>query len=446
MKKLFIAFICASLLSACGAAPATIGADVMQDFPESVAVATVPEEPEIADNTLSTELGSGAEPSESDTEPAAGASEPPLEIYTPENEIPEGLRLEVEASDTYATYRIINGTENDVTFGDINDYSIEVFDAESDGSWIGLEAADRPVSLILITLPAGEVSKCTVGWSGVYGRLPEGRYRLVKSVNAGGEEPVYLYAEFQISGGDDSFNGRLINSFDGVDLEVSGVSPTGLKYSLKNNGGSVIDSGTEYDFTVQSYGENGWENVPGEWAVDSAAVLTEPGKSFDAEIDWSGFYGELPKGKYRLVKSFSVETSPEWYENFCAAAEFEIGSLGGFTGETDTRTIAAYIGDDVTGVKITHVLMGQLTERSIEGDDIEALRLWANGLEYELREFEEGNTPGDGEGQEVYLFELTGGSCPGFDYIICGPDDCYLLIENNWYIVKNPSGPPVEAP
>ena len=83
MKKLFIAFICASLLSACGAAPATIGADVMQDFPESVAVATVPEEPETADKTLSTELGGSGDLPESDAEPAAGASEPPLEIYTP---------------------------------------------------------------------------------------------------------------------------------------------------------------------------------------------------------------------------------------------------------------------------------------------------------------------------------------------------------------------------
>lgn len=131
-----------------------------------------------------------------------------------------------------------------------------------------------------------------------------------------------------------------------------------------------------------------------------------------------------------------------------------IFSLAVCTGKTDApsdsvgpgKPIAAYIGDDVTGVKITHVLMGQLTEWNIEGDDIESLRLWANGLEYELREFEEGNTPGDGEGQETYLFELTGGDYPGFDYIICGSDDCYLLIENNWYAVKNPSDPPVEAP
>ena len=130
-----------------------------------------------------------------------------------------------------------------------------------------------------------------------------------------------------------------------------------------------------------------------------------------------------------------------------------IFSLVGCTGKTDTpsnsaepgKPIAAYIGDDVTEVKITHVLMGQLTEWNIEGDNIVPLRTWVNGLEYESVTFEEGQTPGDGEGQETYWFELTGGDCPGFDYIICGPDDCYLLIESNWYVVNNPSDPPVEA-
>ena len=104
------------------------------------------------------------------------------------------------------------------------------------------------------------------------------------------------------------------------------------------------------------------------------------------------------------------------------------------------------ISDEVTKVNITHILAGQLTEWSIEGDDIEALRLWANGLEYGIRKFEEGNTPGDGDGQETYWFEPTGGDYPGFDYIICGPDDCYLLIESDWYVVNNPSDPLVESP
>ncbi len=321
MKKLIAMLMAVTILSSCGAAaPEDIAA--AHGFPESVAVATVPKEPE-QNETVSTSAAGQPEQG-SGTEPSASESETPLEIYTPEDEDPEGLNLEVEAWRTGATYRIINGTENDVTIGDINDYSVEVFDSEADGGWVALESADRPVSLILITVPAGEVSKCTVGWSDVYGELPEGRYRLVKTVNAGGEEPVCLYAEFQISVGDNAFNGMLINAFDGVDLEVSDISPAGLKYLLKNSSDCVIESGIEYDFTVQSKGENGWENVSGEWAVNSEAVLIEPGKSFDAEIDWTGFFGELPAGTYRLIKGFSVETEPGWYENFCTAAEFEI--------------------------------------------------------------------------------------------------------------------------
>lgn len=126
----------------------------------------------------------------------------------------------------------------------------------------------------------------------------------------------------------------------------------------------------------------------------------------------------------------------------------------GCTGKTDPssdndrhgRPISAWIGDDVTEVKITHILMGQSTEWSIEGDDIQTLQAWANGLEYEIGEFDEGDTPGDQNGGEIFSFELVGGAYPGFGYIINGPDACYLLIEGCWYIVNNPSDPPVEAP
>ena len=41
---------------------------------------------------------------------------------------------------------------------------------------------------------------------------------------------------------------------------------------------------------------------------------------------------------------------------------------------------------------------------------------------------------------------LTEGYYPGFSYVICGPDDCYLLIEGYWYSVTNPSDPPAASP
>ena len=120
-------------------------------------------------------------------------------------------------------------------------------------------------------------------------------------------------------------------------------------------------------------------------------------------------------------------------------------SLIGCSGSAD-KPIAIYIGDDVTEIKITHILGGQLTEWSIEDDDISLLQTWVNGLDYKSITFEEGNTPGDSNGGEIYWFELTGGDYSDFDYIITGPDDCYLLIEGRWYVVRNPSAPPVEAP
>ena len=48
----------------------------------------------------------------------------------------------------------------------------------------------------------------------------------------------------------------------------------------------------------------------------------------------------------------------------------------------------------------------------------------------------------DEEEGERYDFVLTEGDYPGFTYIINGPDDCYLLIEGNWFSVLNPSYPP----
>lgn len=80
------------------------------------------------------------------------------------------------------------------------------------------------------------------------------------------------------------------------------------------------------------------------------------------------------------------------------------------------------------------------------GEDVDSLRDWVSELEYELLEFEEGHSPGDSDGGEVYEFVLTEEGYPGFSYVISGPRDCYLLIEDCWFSVSNPSNPPVTEP
>ena len=110
------------------------------------------------------------------------------------------------------------------------------------------------------------------------------------------------------------------------------------------------------------------------------------------------------------------------------------------------RPITAYIGDSVTTVDITHHISGKSVQWAAEGEEVAALRDWASKLEYELFEFEEGQSPGDSDGGEVYDFVLTEGGYPGFSYVINGTEDCYLLIEGYWFSVKNPSEPPVMEP
>lgn len=107
------------------------------------------------------------------------------------------------------------------------------------------------------------------------------------------------------------------------------------------------------------------------------------------------------------------------------------------------RPIAAYIGDYVTAVDITHHIAGKTTQWVATGAEIESLRVWLSELKYELVEFEDGQSPGDNDGGETFDFSLTEGDYPGFSYIINGTDDCYLLIESYWYSVANPSIPPV---
>ena len=116
------------------------------------------------------------------------------------------------------------------------------------------------------------------------------------------------------------------------------------------------------------------------------------------------------------------------------------------SGDRGGRPYAAYIGEDVTKVEVIHVLSGQVEEWTAEGDDINALRDWASGLKYEHKTYDEGQSPGDAEGGEMYSFELTEGDYPGFTYYVGGPDNSHLVIEGEWFSVSNPSAPPIDAP
>ncbi len=105
--------------------------------------------------------------------------------------------------------------------------------------------------------------------------------------------------------------------------------------------------------------------------------------------------------------------------------------------------ISVSIGGDVAGIRVTHHAGGETRQWSAAGEEIDALREWASGLDCRRAEYEEGQSPGDAEGGEVYDFVLTEGDGPDFSYVINGADGCYLLMEGVWYAVSDPVSPPV---
>ncbi len=95
---------------------------------------------------------------------------------------------------------------------------------------------------------------------------------------------------------------------------------------------------------------------------------------------------------------------------------------------------------NIEQVIVSHYLSGEETEWTIKGDELEEWESWLKGLSVRLMNFEEGNTPGDVDGGEVYSFVINNDKS-SVSYVINGRDDCYLLFESKWYDVSNPINP-----
>ena len=96
---------------------------------------------------------------------------------------------------------------------------------------------------------------------------------------------------------------------------------------------------------------------------------------------------------------------------------------------------------DEQEVIITHILSG--TESVYIIDDkklIDDLNEWFIQLSVQFVRFAEGESPGDTDGGEVFVFSLTK-SDSSFSYGKYGIDENYIFKDNEWFYVENPSDP-----
>ena len=100
------------------------------------------------------------------------------------------------------------------------------------------------------------------------------------------------------------------------------------------------------------------------------------------------------------------------------------------------------ISEDVTKVDISYYAGGRTTNWSVEGAEVDLLKEWLNNLSLEPVLFL-GSTPGDCDGPSSYTFYLDREEPRYFTYLFSSAEKQYIRYEGNWFVVTNPSDPPV---
>ena len=107
---------------------------------------------------------------------------------------PVSMRVTGEATPAGAAVTLRNHTDRGFVYG--NPYSIQ---RKSDGGWDDVKPINDPIFTTVGLLLPGHGSRSeSVDWTWLYGELPPGDYRLVKSVSLDKNIDFTLFAAFQI--------------------------------------------------------------------------------------------------------------------------------------------------------------------------------------------------------------------------------------------------------
>ena len=199
-------------------------------------------------------------------------------------------------------------TDASLSYG--NDYTIEYLDGDT---WKELPSLlpERVFTTEAYILETDSHTLESIDWSSDYGELPDGTYRLCKTITLhrgpGDSETRTFYVPFTVSS----------HSADDIFLTIEELAPTGmiLHQTLFKDGDFLILEG---DFRLETY-QNG------QWTYLEPTVEIEPifdgtdrkirtiyrSDDFRIELDWSNLYGHLPSGRYRILREYTIfESEP----------------------------------------------------------------------------------------------------------------------------------------
>jgi len=124
-----------------------------------------------------------------------------------------------------------------------------------------------------------------------------------------------------------------ITKLDGVTMYMEKYKSTEGDMEILNESEKELQYGAWYE--IQKYWNGNWYSLPlmvDNAAYEDIAYLLPSQRQYEKndrktsvwKINWSYFYGELPAGKYRIVKDFLEVREPGDFTKYYLAAEFEI--------------------------------------------------------------------------------------------------------------------------
>ena len=96
-----------------------------------------------------------------------------------------------------------------------------------------------------------------------------------------------------------------------ISLKEETLRKNRAAFKILNNSDTEIFFGQ--DFSLQIFKSGKWYDIivpPGKWTANKSFVKPQTGIIID--VKWEDQYGELPYGKYRLVKEYSKGSEPSY--------------------------------------------------------------------------------------------------------------------------------------
>ncbi len=103
-------------------------------------------------------------------------------------------------------------------------------------------------------------------------------------------------------------------------LAADSLTVTGAEFKMSNLSDNVVSTGNDY--IIEMFRDGKWNYIDiGIVMFPAEAFIYEAGQTYDININWTNYYGELPAADYRIIKEYSFDGS---LDKYCCICEFSI--------------------------------------------------------------------------------------------------------------------------